>query len=229
LDEFEQKVKERLSQLPEEKVVEPDPYEQISRLIRIFRLASLLPTLSQSSLTKLQELSNQSSNEAFKEYVKQVALGAAAFVLEQEKQTISSNPTLLLESLLDEIPLASALKDKEAVVFKDGRHFYAFVLDWQKKQFSKGICQCTPWGEALPPFTEGLRALAEEPFDEQLFYTYDKWLDALKQLNNSKDAAPQKQQQNRENEDLRELQEMQTLDKQKNKAKMQPIGEGMPW
>lgn len=240
LEEFKKSVKDRLSQLPKEEDGGLNPYNEVSRLIRMFRLASLLPTLSQSSLKSLEDLANKSSNKAFKEYVHeavnaktpkeiQMALGQAAFVLSRERSMLSATPTLLLQSLLDEIPLASALKGQEPSVFKDGGQFYPFILEWQKKQFSKGICQCAPWAEVLPPYSEGLRALEEAPFEEQLFYTYDKWLDALKHLNNSKDASSQSQEQNRENEDLREMQEMQTLDKQKNKAKMQSIGEGMPW
>lgn len=240
LEEYKQKVNEHLSGLSKESEGDLSPYDAISDQIRIFRLASLLPIVSPNALKKLVDLSKQSSNTIFKDYVQQAGLaknaserqtllGKATFELEQEKRALATTPTLLLESLLDEIPLASMLKRLEPTLFKDGRQFYPFLFDWQKKQFSKGICQCAPWSEVLPPFTDGLRALDEEPFDEQLFYTYDKWLDALKQLNSNKDASSQNQQQQQDNEDLRELQEMQTLDKQKNKAKMQPIGEGMPW
>lgn len=212
LEKYREKVVESLNQLPKEEV----PFD-ISAKIRIFRLASLLPTLSKDALKTLENLTEKKD------------FAEAAFILEQEKQKLATTPTMLLESLLDEIPLASTLKGQEPVVLKDGRQFYPFIYEWQKKQFSKGICQCAPWGEALPPFTDGLRALELEPFEEQLFYTYDKWLDALKQLNSKNDTSHETNQQERENEDQREMQEMQTLDKQKNKAKMQSIGEGMPW
>lgn len=228
LEEYRIKVKKRLSQIPD-KQVEIDPYLQVARLVHIFRLASMLPKLSESSLKNLRELAEKSSNSAFKEPLNQADLKMATFLLEQEKLHLSSNPTQLLESLLDEIPLASALKGRESEVLADGRQFYSFLFEWQKKQFSKGACQCAPWGEVIPPFSEGLKALEVEPFDGQLFYVYDKWLDALKELKSNKDSASSSKQQDRENEDLRELQEMQTLDKQKNKAKMQSIGEGMPW
>ena len=229
LEEYKKKVEERLSRLSDKETIEASPYLQVSRLTHIFRLASVLPKLSDPSLKKLEQLSLQSSNSAFKEAVKQSNLKLATFLLEQEKEQLSSSPTELLESLLDEIPLASAVKGKETVLLDSGRKFYPFVFEWQKKQFATGACQCSPWGEVIPPFSEGLKALEVEPFDGQLFYTYDKWLDALKQLQSNKDSSSSSQQQDRENEDLRELQEMQTLDKQKNKAKMQSIGEGMPW
>ncbi len=215
LRDLEEKIKARLDQLPEDETKE-NPYREVSRQVRIFRLASLLPKLSESSLETLKKLTEI-----------QTSLSQTAFLLEQKKRELATTPAMLLESLIDEIPLASELKGQESALLNDGKSFYPFILNWQKKQFSKGVCQCAPWAEVIPPFTDGLRALDAPPFEEQLFYTYDKWLEALNKLNT--DTSESQQPQKQEDEDLRELQEMQTLDKQKDKAKMQPIGEGMPW
>ena len=110
---------------------------------------------------------------------------------------------------------------------KDASRFYPLVLEWQKRKFALGECQCTPWDEVIPPFTEGLKMLGVNPFETQIFYTYNKWLEALEKMQKSTSPKSQKEKETDSN-DVRELREMQALDRdlKPNTAKKK---EGIPW
>lgn len=106
------------------------------------------------------------------------------------------------------------------------KRFYTLVLDWQKGHFQKGECQCTPWDQVMPLFTEGLAPLLEKGGSLELANAYAKWQEALQLLKNpqSKMDAP-----SQENDELKSLSEMQSLDSLP-KSPPQPAGaEGKPW
>lgn len=153
-------------------------------------------------------------------------LNQDAFNLLQLKMEQAKSPHPFLQAALDQLAIAYSLPLHEELVAKNASRFYPLLLEWQKKKFAEGICQCHPWDQALPSFSLGERMLQEQPFDKQIPYTYEKWIEALKMM---QEAPPSKQEEEKpEESDIRELREMQTLDKQPAKAKMKPVG-GIPW
>lgn len=193
----------------EEPKVKSDPLDQA---IRLYRLAALLdkPAPSLPSAITLDEKN----------------LDEATFYLIQLKLNQTLTPSVFLESSLNQLAVAYALPNGHERVAKNASRFYSLVLEWQKARFKEGKCQCNPWNEVMPLFTDGLRMLEQKPFEKQIFYTYNKWLEALQMMH--AEQSPSKEEEKPEENDIRELREMQTLDKQQSKPKMKPVG-GMPW
>lgn len=218
-------------QLSETKInPQTDSNSLLDQLIQQLRFASFFqnPPLAglESILDELKsDLPNAKELPIVKEHLKRGELSQAALILVELKERLGTEPRDFLKAAIEEISLARALEDRKTL-FKNGKQFYSFLLEWQKNQFSQGKCQCSPWDEALPLFTEGLRMLELDPFTEQFSYTYVKWQEVLSLLQSNKSAAPHQQQ---EDKSLQELREMQELDKQPKKAKMKSIGQGMPW
>lgn len=205
----------------------------LEALIRQFHLAALLPHLSDASLFWLETQKPdfpplKKALEAKELKDRRSFLLQAAFALEQLRMSQAVSPETFLEAALDAVALLNNLEafdvHLQQEMVKDASRFFTVVREWQKKGFSKGECQCAPWKDAIPLFSEGLHVLEEKPFPGQLFFAYNKWVDVLARLKQGA-ASPQQQ----PSDELRELREMQELDKKPKKAKMKSIGEEMPW
>lgn len=190
-----------LNELKDKLQLEGLKSDPLNQAIRLFRLAALLD--------KLPPFAD---------------LDETTLLLIQLKLKTAGTPQEFLEGSLEELAVAYGISDGQKKVAENAIQFYPLVLEWQKGKFNEGICQCSPWNEVLPRFTEGLRMLSQEPFERQIFYTYNKWLEALQMLKQQKAFEEEKP----EESDIRELREMQNLDKTPSKPKMKPVG-GMPW
>lgn len=208
-----------LNELNEKIKNTPQKSDPLDQAIYLFRLASVLDKPTSPLLAEAL------SKVALSKEMQEKNVDEITFMLIQLKLKQASTPKEFLEWSLDALAVASGITNGQKKVEENAGHFYPLVLEWQKKKFLEGICQCQPWDEVLPRFTEGLRMLQIEPFEKQIFYSYDKWLEALQML--QQETSPSKEEKP-EDSAIRELREMQSLDKTPSKPKMKPVG-GMPW
>lgn len=203
----------------------------LDSLIRIVQFTASLPELSPDFMPALRVIF-QNGSEFFgqfaeykraEELISQKAFWEALFSLIQLKENLAKEPKDFLQSAIE-----SLMNDSQETIVKDASRFYSLVYEWQKKQFEKGLCQCDPWKEAIPLFTEGFQMQRARLSEAQMPYTYSKWSEALRLL---KDPSPggKSQEENKDNQQLQELQQMQNLDKQFQKPQKQNEGEGMKW
>lgn len=101
--------------------------------------------------------------------------------------------------------------------------FLSTVFDLQEKEFSKGICQASPWGEVLPLFAEGWQ-LASNAADEKESIpieiqekALEKWRQAVEKLHHPSTSFSCKG----KKEERREEKKNQQPDKQKDKNEPQ--------
>jgi len=102
------------------------------------------------------------------------------------------------------------------------------VIDWQKKRFAEGKCQCLPWRVAMPLFFQGY-TLWNTAQSDAAFAALDlgeeavqSWKKALDEIKNAPEGGAQETAQE---EALRSLQEMQQMDRLPQGKTKLPKGE----
>lgn len=194
-------------------------------MIRQLRLASLIPSFEPQMLLALQAVAEQ--NKELEPVRKELNLARLSKNQEEMKGHLAKGILALLMDQKNESP-AAYLKsliyilslNEETFLMEKAKGFYPFLLDWQKKRFLENECQCQPWDEAIPLFSDGLQMA---PYN--LDYTYEKWWKALNKIKQEHQGSNS----SGGSEEMTELREMQALDKKPLPAKMKAIGEEMPW
>lgn len=121
--------------------------------------------------------------------------------------------------------------DIEKEVLARARKFFpTAVLEYQKKQFSKGYCQCDPWDDALPLYFLGLEQWKKGQktsfLEKANLHTsaMANWKKALELLKISPGPKKETMEQASKEDTLRRLQEMELLDEPIKPAK--PLRKG---
>lgn len=153
----------------------------------------------------------------FKQFAEEKDLSS----LIQKREKEAEEPIVFLQAAIQSLILDPAAVNAE--------QFYPLVNKWQKLQFEKGDCQCEPWKQALPLFTEGLEMQRASPSDSKMPYTYSKWSEAIALLKSPPSGGKSQEEEKQSNEELQELQGMQDLDRQFQKPQKPKEGEGMKW
>lgn len=149
------------------------------------------------------------------------------YLLKNEK-----DPALFLEKALALLALNKTYgyyKDKAPFdIVKEASIFYTVAYLSQIESFKKGHCQCTPWNQVIPLFSDGLAMLRLGTEDPKVLYTYKKWMEALKTLRNPPARSYQSPQEQREAlSDVSELQTMEQLDQEAKPQKS--LGPNAKW
>lgn len=191
------------------KMADEPSKDELSSLIRTIQFAA---SLSLVNLTMLKVmLADVDENDLWKT--------VSSLISRKIKE--ADDPTVFLETIIK-----SLILDPPA---QNAAQFYPLVNKWQKLQFEKGICQCEPWKEVLPLFTEGLKMQQAPPSHSKIPYTYSKWREALALLKHPPSGGKSQEEAKESKEELQELQGMQDLDRQFQKPPQLKKGEGMKW
>jgi hypothetical protein len=200
---------------------EQDNEGMLESLIRTLQFAASLPKADPDIWPALSVI--------FQEYkIEEGKLWEGVFSLIQLKEKQTTDPSRFLEGAIALLSPAGNLSVQEAFL-RDASQFYPLVNKWQKQQYEKGLCQCEPWKEAMPLFTEGLQMQRADLSQSQFPYTYSKWSEALRLLKHPPSGGKAEEQEKENKEQVQELQEMQDLDKQFQKPIKPKEGEGMKW
>lgn len=168
---------------------------------------------------------------ALRSFEKNLPIRKLSMLIDQGDAALSIERIFLKKAEEIDAFITSKNGIEKEVLVKASKFFPSAVLEFQKKSFSEGLCQCKPWDEALPLYFLGLEQWkkGQELKSSEKANLYasavSNWKKALELLKITPGPKKETPEETSKENTLRRLQEMELLDEPIKPKKPLPKGE----